>query len=67
MALARNYSSRGDGVSTRPDTGDVSTGRGCGRMADIGSVGVRGAGVTQLKELRTSKTPGVPASAAFVA
>jgi hypothetical protein len=44
-----------------PDAVDVGTGRGCGRMVDVGSVGVGGTGMTQLKGLRTSKTPRVPA------
>ena len=65
----RNYLSRGADVSTRTDTGDVGTGRGCGRIVDVGGVGVGGTGTTQLKGLRTSRSPGVPASAfaAFVA
>ena len=45
------------------DAGDVGTGRGCGRMVDVERVGVGGAGMTQLKGLRTSRTPRVPASA----
>ena len=48
-------------------TGDIGTGRGCGKMIDVESVGVGGTGTTQLKGFRTSKTPGVPASAAFAA
>ena len=56
MAFVHNYLSRGDDVSTRPDTGDVGTGRGCGRMVVV-SVGVGGTGMTQLTGLRTSKTP----------
>ena len=50
-----------------PDAGDVGMGRGCGRMVDVGSVDVGGTGTTQLKGLRTSKTPGVPASAVSAA
>ena len=65
LAFVRNYLSRGDDASTRPDTGDVDTGRGCGRMVDVGNVGFGGTGMIQLKELRTPKTPEVPASAAI--
>ena len=36
-------------------------------MVDVGSVDVGGTGMTQLKGLWTSKTPGVPVSAAFPA
>lgn len=46
--------SRGDDASTRPDAGEVGPGRGCGRTVDLGSVGIGGAGMTQLKGLRTS-------------
>ena len=56
LAFVRDYLSRGDDVGTRSDTGDVGTGRGCGRMVDVGSVGVGSTGMTQLKGLRTSKT-----------
>ena len=58
MEFVRIHLSRGDGAST-------GAGRGCGWMID--SVGVSGAGMTQVKGLRTSKSPGVPASAALVA
>ena len=49
------------------DTGDAGKGRGCGRVVDVGSVGCGGTGMTQLKGLRTAKTPGVLAPAAFAA
>ena len=45
LVLVRNYLSRRDDVSTRPDTGDIGTGRGCGRKVDVGSVGVGGTGM----------------------
>ena len=54
MAFVRNDLSKGDDVSTRPDTGNVGQWK-------VGSVGVGGTGMTQLKGLSTSETPGVPA------
>ena len=64
LAFVRNSLSRGDGVSTRPVTGDVGTGGGCGRMVDIGSVGV-GTGMNQLKGC-VHRLPASAASAVFV-
>ena len=61
LAFVRDYLFRSADASSRPDIGDRDTGRGCGRMVDVGS-GFSGA---QLKGLRTLKSPGVPASAAF--
>ena len=45
---------------------NLDTSRDCGRMVGIGN-GIGGAGMTRLKGLRTSKSPGVPASAARTA
>ena len=50
----RNDLSKGDDVSTRPDTGNVGQWK-------VGSVGVGGTGITQLKGVSTSETTGVPA------
>ena len=49
LAFVCDYLSRDDDVSTRPDKGDVGTGRDCGRVIDVESVGVGGTGMTQLK------------------
>ena len=53
-------------MSTRLTASDRDTGRDCERIVDVGS-GVGGAGIVRLKGLRTSKSPGMPASAASVA
>ena len=59
LAFVGNDLSRGGDASTRPDAGDVGTGRGCGRKVDVGNVGagVSDRGTTLLKGLRTSKSP----------
>ena len=66
LVFVRNYLSRDADASTGPHASDLDTGRGCGKKVDV-CRGVGGASITQLKGLRTSKSPGVPASAAFAA
>ena len=49
----RKCLSRGTDASTRPDVGDLDAGCSCGTRVNFGSLGVGGAGTTQMKGLRT--------------
>ena len=66
LAFVRKYLSRDADSSTGLDASDFDTSRGCGRKVGVCS-GAGGASSTQSKGPRTSKNPGVPASAAFAA
>src|SRR5258706_14511852 len=66
VASVRNCSPQGADESTRLDASDPDTGHGCERTVGVGR-GVDGAGMIRLKGLRTSNSPGMPASTAFAA